>query len=70
MFTKTIIEKAEKLEREALYDKTLPKAKRYKKAFASGFIKGTVDGLVVFGAAVLVGGYASIIIGTKDSKGE
>lgn len=70
MFTKTILEKADKLEQEALYDETLPKAKRFKKAFASGFIKGTVDGLVVLGAVVLVGGYASIIIGTKDSKGE
>lgn len=70
MFTKTIIEKAEKLEQEALYDTTQPTAKRFTKAFASGFIKGTVDGLVVLGAVVLVGGYASIIIGTKDSKGE
>lgn len=68
MFTKTIIEKAEKLEREALYDETQPKAKRYTKAFASGFIKGSVDGLVVLGAVTLVIGYASVIITNKVSK--
>lgn len=70
MFTKTIIEKTEKLKQEALYDTTQPMAKRYKKAFVSGFIKGATDGLVVLGAATLVIGYASIIIGTKESKGE
>ena len=70
MFTKTIIEKADKLEQEALYDTTQPMAKRCKKAFVSGFIRGSVDGLVVLGAATLVIGYTSIIIGTKESKGE
>lgn len=68
MFTKTIIEKADKLEQEALYDETQPKAKRCAKAFASGFIKGSVDGLVVLGAATLVFGYASVIITNKVSK--
>lgn len=40
MFTKTILEKADKLEQEALYDKTLPKAKRYKKHLLVGLLKG------------------------------
>lgn len=68
MLTETIMKKAEKLEQEALYDETQPKAKRYTKAFASGFIKGSVDGLVVLGAVTLVIGYANVIITNKVSK--
>lgn len=61
MFTKTIIEKANELEQEVLYDTTQPMKKRCVKSFVSGFIKGSLDGLVVLGVATLVIGYANII---------